>query len=67
MLVHRDSIATVREALLDQIAYHRGLGKPFNLASRLEEAKAPNFAAAIREMMQTTAVAQALVGAPKST
>ncbi|MFD4439292.1 PIN domain-containing protein [Nocardia sp. NPDC058519] len=67
MLVHRDSIATVREALLAQIEYHHRLGKPFNLASRLEAAKAPNFAAAIREMMQTPAVARALAGASKST
>ncbi|MGW6421314.1 PIN domain-containing protein [Nocardia sp. NPDC055053] len=66
MLVHRDSIATVREALLDQIKYHRQRGKPFNLASRLEAAQAPQFAAAIREMMQMPAVARALAGAPES-
>lgn len=60
MLVHRDAIATVRETLLDQIAYHRRLGKPFNLAARLESAQAPKFAAAIREMMQAPAVAHAL-------
>ncbi|MFJ7621387.1 MAG: putative nucleic acid-binding protein [Rhodococcus sp. (in: high G+C Gram-positive bacteria)] len=60
MLVHRDSIATVREALLAQIAYHRARGKPFNLAARLDTAGAPNFAAVIRDMMQTRAVMNAL-------
>ncbi len=60
MLVYRDAISTVREALLEQISYHRRLGRPFNLATRLESAGTPNFAAAIREMMQTPAVAQAL-------
>ncbi|MFD4292916.1 PIN domain-containing protein [Rhodococcus sp. NPDC058505] len=60
MLVHRDAIATVREALLDQIAYFRRRGEPFNLAARLESAQAPKFAAAVREMMQAPAVAQAL-------
>lgn len=65
MLVHRDAIATVREALLDQITYHRRLGKPFNLASRLEAAQAPKFAAVIREMMQAPVVAQALARAPE--
>lgn len=60
MLVHRDAIATVREVLLDQIAYFRQRGEPFNLASRLESAQAPRFAGAIREMMQLPAVARAL-------
>ncbi|WP_421958366.1 PIN domain-containing protein [Prescottella subtropica] len=65
MLVHRDAIATVRETLLDQITYHRRLGKPFNLAARLESAQAPQFAAAIRAMMQAPAVAQALARTPE--
>ncbi|WP_332520260.1 PIN domain-containing protein [Speluncibacter jeojiensis] len=65
MLVHKDSIITVREALLDQIAYHRRRGGSFNLVSRLESAPAPNFAAAIRTMMQTPAVARALSCAPE--
>ena len=60
MLVHRDAISTVRETLLGQIAYHRSLGRPFNLAARLDAAQAPNFAGAIRDMMQTPAVADAL-------
>ncbi|GAD84914.1 PIN domain-containing protein [Nocardia asteroides NBRC 15531] len=67
MLVHRDSIATVREALLAQIAYYRRLSKPFNLAARLEAAQAPKFADAIREMMQTPAVARALADASENT
>ncbi|WP_234420145.1 PIN domain-containing protein [Rhodococcus ruber] len=65
MLVHRDAIATVREALLDQIGYYRRLGRPFNLAARLEAAQAPKFAAAIREMMQAPAVARALTQTPE--
>ncbi|MBC2586921.1 PIN domain-containing protein [Rhodococcus aetherivorans] len=67
MLVYRDAVATVREALLDQIAYHRRLGTPFNLAARLEAAQAPHFAAAIREMMQAPAVAQVLARGPSTT
>ncbi|AUH70061.1 MULTISPECIES: PIN domain-containing protein [Gordonia] len=67
MLVHRDAIATVREALLDQITYHCRLGRPFNLADRLEAAQAPTFAAAIRAMMQAPAVAEALSRASSST
>ena len=60
MLVYQDAIATVRETLLEQIAYHRQRGAPFNLVARLDSAQAPNFAAAIRGMMQTPAVAAAL-------
>ncbi len=67
MLVHRDAISTVREALLEQIAYHRRLGRPFNLVARLEDAQAPNFAAAIRKMMQAPAVARALSCVPEGT
>jgi hypothetical protein len=55
------------EALLDQIAYYRRLGTPFNLATRLEAAQAPKFATAIREMMQAPAVARALARAPGDT
>ncbi len=60
MLVYQDALATVYETLLEQIAYHRARGGPFNLAARLDSAAAPNFAAAIRGMMQTPAVATAL-------
>ncbi|MGS2805906.1 PIN domain-containing protein [Nocardia sp. MW-W600-9] len=66
MLVHRDSIATVREVLLDQIAYHCRGGRQFNLAAGLETAGSPEFAAAIRKMMQTPAVARAIADASAS-
>ncbi len=60
MLVHRDAVATVREALLLQIEYHRRSGKPFNLATMLEDAQAPNFASAVRDLLQEPSVANIL-------
>ncbi|WP_278260991.1 PIN domain-containing protein [Nocardia sp. AG03] len=66
MLVHRDSIATVREVLLAQIEYQGRGGRNFNLVASLAAAGAPEFAAAIREMMQTPAAAGAIADASVS-
>ncbi len=60
VLVQRDAAPAVEQALLDEIAYFRRRGRPFNLVSALERAGAPRFAAEIRGLMQSPMVAHAL-------